>query len=327
MWNNWFHLRQIRLPTMSAFYVVWSIIISIALVVWVSMNRRPNSTREQRPMTQNRNIARSGIEIHVIDRVLVCRKSWDQTTKRIPSWKCFFRPRNTWYCSLRFVRRWNRPYWLGFRFLEKAGSNYIEIDIGRVLFCVFVDLNEVEERRFRIKRNQEWLIYFESQARKPTVATRYTHQNLLCFLCFTVFCDFLRKKANCCNTIYSLESSMFTLFYSLLSLFATTSLTLSKITNFGRRLNPTLFLSGIKAGNLERTGWAHRAPRLANQKTGFASYCERYLRCNNVHYNASQNVLATCYELEVFPMLIFVSRHLWPWYQNSAIIRSNSSLS
>ena len=195
MWNNWFRLRQIRLPTMSAFYVVWSIIISIALVVWVSMNRRPNSTRKQRPMTQNRNIARSGIEIHVIDRVLVYRKSWDQTTKRMPSRKCFFRPRNTWYCSLRFVRRWNRPYWLGFRFLEKAGSNYIEIDISRVLFCVFVDLNEVEKRRFRIKKVSRMTCLFW----KPG------------------------KKANCCNTIYPLESSMFTLFYSLLSLFATTS--------------------------------------------------------------------------------------------------------
>lgn len=192
MWNNCFHLRQIRLPTMSAFYVVWSIIISIALVVWVSMNRRPNSTREQRPMTQNRNIARSGIEIHVIDRVLVCRKSWDQTKKRMRARKCFFRPRNTWYCALRFVRRWNRPYWLGFRFLEKAGSNYIEIDIGRVLFCVFVDLNEVEKRRFRIKKVSRMTCLFW----KPG------------------------KKANCCNTIYPLESFMFSLFYCLLSLFA-----------------------------------------------------------------------------------------------------------
>lgn len=135
------------------------------------------------------------------------------------------------------------------------------------------------------------------------------------------------KKANCCNTIYSLESFMFTLFYSLLSLYATTSLTLSKNSNFGRRLHPILFLSGIKVGNPERTGWAHRAPRLANQKTGFASYNGRCQRCNNVYFNASQNVLATCYELEVFPMLIFVSRHLLPWYQNSAIICSNNNLS
>lgn len=148
MWNNWFHLRQIRLPTMSAFYFVWSIIISIALVVWVSMNRRPNSTREQRPMTQNRNIARSGVKIHVIDKVLVYRKSWDETAKRRPSRKCFFRPRNTWYCSLRFVRRWNRPYCLGSRFVEKAESNYSEIDIGRGLFAFLWTWTKLRKKRF-----------------------------------------------------------------------------------------------------------------------------------------------------------------------------------
>lgn len=156
------------------------------------MNRRPNSTRKQRPMTQNRNIARSGIEIHVIDRVLVCRKSWDQTTKRMPSRKCFFRPRNTWYCSLRFVRRWNRPYWLGFRFLEKAGSNYIEIDISRVLFCVFVDLNEVEKRRFRIKKSIKNDLFILKAGQESQLLQHDTPTRI-----FYVFCVLLSSVTFC----------------------------------------------------------------------------------------------------------------------------------
>ena len=67
------------------------------------MNRRPNSTEDRRPKTHNRNIAHHtlwGVEMHVIGRVLVCRKRWDQSTKRRPSRKCFFKPRNTDMISL-----------------------------------------------------------------------------------------------------------------------------------------------------------------------------------------------------------------------------------
>ena len=95
--------KQIEVETsLCACYFVWSVIIPVAQVMGVSLNRRPNCTGErkqdQRPKTQNRNIARytlRGVEIHVIDRVLVCRKSCDQTTKPRPSRECFFRPRNT----------------------------------------------------------------------------------------------------------------------------------------------------------------------------------------------------------------------------------------
>ena len=38
--------------------------------------------------------------MHVIGRVLVYRKRWDQSTKRRPSRKCFFKPRNTDMISL-----------------------------------------------------------------------------------------------------------------------------------------------------------------------------------------------------------------------------------
>lgn len=113
---------------------------------------------------------------------------------------------------------------------------------------------------------------------------------------------------------------MFSLFYCLLPLFATTSPTLSKNYELFKTAPPNLFLSGIKAGNPERPSCPLGQPIRKQDLPHIAhGYCQR---CNNVYYNASHNVVTMCHELDVFRMLIFINRHMLPWYQESAASKS-----
>ena len=126
MWNNRFYPGQIHLAS-----------VSVCLICLVGYNLDGSGTEsiyelktEHQPETEDLRLTTEipratlceALKYTLAIGSLSAEKAGIKLPKKTFS-KTLSRPRNTWYHSLRFERRWNRRR-LGLCFVEKSGFNY-----------------------------------------------------------------------------------------------------------------------------------------------------------------------------------------------------------